>query len=85
MLHNVDRFPYLKDKSIYLATKLNQQGEDVETEYALIEVPGTISRFLVLPSDGEKIYIIILDDVIRFCLKDVFTIFHFDTFEAYGH
>jgi polyphosphate kinase len=36
-----------------------------------------------LPSDGKKKYLIILDDVIRFCLKDVFTIFQFDKFEAY--
>jgi polyphosphate kinase len=83
MLHNVDTFPYLKDKAIYLATKLTSIDESVEKEYALIEIPGNISRFLVLPSQGEKRYLIILDDVIRFCLKDVFAIFHFDKFEAY--
>jgi polyphosphate kinase len=83
MLHNVDTFPYLKDKAIYLATKLTSIDESVEKEYALIEIPGNISRFLVLPSEGEKRYLIILDDVIRFCLKDVFAIFHFDKFEAY--
>ena len=83
MLNNVDSFPYLKDKAIYLATKLASNDESVETQYALIEIPGNISRFLVLPSDGEKKYLIILDDVIRFCLKDVFTIFHFNKFEAY--
>jgi polyphosphate kinase len=83
MLHNVDTFPYLKDKAIYLATKLTSSDESVEKEYALIEIPGNISRFLVLPSQGEKKYLIILDDVIRFCLKDVFAIFHFDKFEAY--
>jgi polyphosphate kinase len=83
MLHNVKSFPYLKDKAIYLATKLTGSDESVKTEYALIEIPGNISRFLVLPPDGEKKYIIIIDDVIRYCLKDVFAIFHFDRFEAY--
>ncbi len=83
MLHNVSSFPYLKDKAIYLTTKLTSKEESVETEYAVIEVPGNVSRFFVLPSEGEKRYLIILDDVIRYCLKDVFTIFHFDTFEAY--
>ncbi len=83
MLHNVDRFPYLKDKAIYLATRLTGTDPPVETEYALIEIPGNISRFLVLPPQGEEKYIIILDDVIRFCLSDVFSIFHFDRFEAY--
>ncbi len=83
MLQNVDSFPYLKDKAIYLITKLTGSDESVKTEYALIEVPGNISRFLVLPPDGEKKYLIILDDVIRYCLKDVFSIFRFDRFEAY--
>ncbi len=83
MLHNVSSFPYLKDKAIYLATKLTNTDEPVETEYALIEVPGNVSRFLVLPSEAEKRYLIILDDVIRFCLKDVFSIFSFNKFEAY--
>lgn len=83
MLHNVDSFPYLKDKAIYLATKLTSRDEAVETEYAIIEIPGNISRFLCLPSRGENKYLIILDDVIRYCLKDVFTIFHFNKFEAY--
>lgn len=83
MLHNVDIFPYLKDKAIYLATKLTASDESVATEYALIEVPGNISRFLVLPPDGDKKYLIIIDDVIRYCLKDIFSIFRFDRFEAY--
>ena len=83
MLHNVDTFPYLKDKAIYLATKLTGTDESVKTEYALIEVPGDVNRFLVLPPEGNKKFLIILDDVIRYCLKDVFTIFHFDRFEAY--
>ncbi len=83
MLHNVDTFPYLKDKAIYLATKLSSGDESVDTEYALIEIPGNVSRFLVLPREGENRYIIIIDDVIRFCLEDVFAIFHFDKFQAY--
>ncbi|TVR69316.1 MAG: polyphosphate kinase 1 [Marinilabiliales bacterium] len=83
MLHNVDSFPYLKDKAIYLATKLTGSDPEVETEYALVEVPANISRFLVFPPEDHKRYLIILDDVIRFCLKDVFSIFHFDSFGAY--
>ncbi len=83
MLHNVENFPYLKDKAIYLATKLTGSEPEVETEYALVEVPANLSRFLVLPPENHKRYLIILDDVIRFCLSDVFSIFHFDSFEAY--
>jgi polyphosphate kinase len=36
-----------------------------------------------LPDQGSKKYVILVDDVIRFCLNDVFPIFNFDHFEAY--
>ena len=83
MLQNVDSFPYLKDKAIYLATRLSSSDDQGRTGYAVIEIPGNISRFLILPPQGDRQYLIILDDVIRFCLKNVFSIFHFDRFEAY--
>ena len=84
MLNNVDIFPHLRDKSIYLAIKMTSKYPKVKREYALIEVPTkTISRFLVLPPVGNKKYFIILDDVIRARLQDVFSIFKFDNFEAY--
>ena len=84
LLHNVKEFPYLKDKAIYLATKLTSKSAETKTEYALIEVPSNLlPRFLILPSINDKKYLIILDDVIRYCLEDIFTIFHYDKFEAY--
>ncbi len=84
MLHNVHEFPYMKDKSIYLAVKMTSRDPDVDTEYALIEIPTKeVSRFLILPGRKNKKYLILLDDVIRYCLDDVFSIFRFDHFEAY--
>lgn len=84
MLNNVVIFPHLRDKSIYLAIKMTSKDPKVKREYALIEVPTkTISRFLVLPPVGNKKYFIILDDVIRARLQDIFSIFKFDSFEAY--
>jgi len=84
MLFNVTEFPALRDKSIYLAVRLSHSGKKLPPEYALIELPtAVISRFLVLPKEQDRTYIILLDDVIRFCLGDVFAIFPYDTFEAY--
>lgn len=84
MLHNIEGFPYLKDHSIYLAIKLSHSKGEVDTEYAIIEIPtDVLPRFTELPSSGAKKYIILLEDIIRFSLQDVFSIFHFDTFEAY--
>lgn len=76
-------FPELKGKSIYLAVKLWSKGVEDSIRYALIEVPTkNVSRFLVLPSQGRKKYVMLVDDVIRFCLPEVFKMFDFDYIEA---
>lgn len=84
MLGKSMRFPYLRDKSVYLAVKLSKSSSPDKYAYALIRVPSrSVSRFLVLPEQGNKKYVILVDDVIRFCLNDVFPIFNYDHFEAY--
>ncbi len=84
MLHNIKKFPRLTDKSIHLAIKLTSSESLIEPEYALIEIPSDeIGRFVVLPPAGRNQFIILLDDVIRFCLDDIFGIFQYDQFEAY--
>jgi polyphosphate kinase len=84
MLDNVDKFPYMKDKSIYFAIKLSSDKPNIKTEFALMEIPSPmLNRVIRLPSIGEKQFIILIDDVIRFCLKDLFSIFNFNRFEAY--
>lgn len=84
MLQNIDHFPYLKDKSIYLAIKLTSSGEKARKEYALIEIPtDVLPRFIELPSESDRKFIILVDDIIRFALEDVFAIFEFDSCEAW--
>ncbi len=84
MLRNVKTFPQLKDKSIYLAIKLSRINSSPEIQLAIIELPADdIPRFIVLPPINKKKYIILLDDVIRYCLDDIFTTFKFDKYEAY--
>ncbi len=84
MLNNVEEFPYLKDKSIYLAIKLSGEKKNTTDEYALIEIPtDNHSRFLELPSSGNHRFIILLDDIIRYSLKDIFSIFDYESFEAW--
>ena len=85
MLDKKTQFPVLKDKTIYLAIKLSNKGKESDFQYALIEIPGSsnIPRFLTLPSIGNKKYLIMLDDVIRHNLKEVFSIFQFDVIEAH--
>ncbi len=84
MLRNIDAFPYLKDKLIYLAIKLNNVGLNKDLEYAIIEIPtDTLHRFIELPSESNRKFIILLEDIVRYALDDVFAIFEFDTCEAW--
>ena len=79
--------PKLNDKSIYLAVKISntvKQDKNNKKEYALIEVPTSeFSRFIVLPKEGEKVCIMFLEDVIRFCLPRIFEQLNHDKYEAY--
>ncbi len=85
MLDNKAPFPYLKDRLGYLIIKFGKKDATKKSKFAIIEVPtDNISRFLVLPNDKNKNFIILLDDVIRFCLDDVFQNFEYDYLYAYN-
>jgi polyphosphate kinase len=89
MLNDLEEFPLLKDTSGYLAVKLVMKGSELfnerakEIRYAVVEIPNTINRFLVLPSSSEKQYIILLDDVIRYNLNNIFNIFDYESISAH--
>lgn len=84
MLHKKTKFPYLRDRSVYLAVKLSKKSDPEDFAYSLIRIPGrSVSRFLVLPKTGKEKYVMILDDVIRFCFNDLFFYFDYDVHEAY--
>ena len=77
------RFPELKDRSIYLATRLRTRGAKPD-RYALIEVPTpALSRFLILPQVDHHQYVILLEDVIRYNLKEIFSLFKFEAIESH--
>lgn len=96
ILNDLAEFPLLKDTSGYLAVKLVMKNETIEKSsflgfkknrkdirYAVIEIPKTINRFVVLPSNGEKQFIILLDDVIRYNLQSIFNIFEYESISAH--
>jgi len=75
--------PNLTDDAIYLAIFLSG-SKTYKNRYALMEVPTSVlPRFIILPARGIEKYIIFLDDIIRFGLKDVFCIFDFSEISAY--
>ena len=87
ILNDLTEFPLLKDTAAYLAVKIvmadGENGEHNKNRYALIEIPKGIDRFIVLPQEGDKNYIILLDDLIRFCLDSIFTMFEFESISAH--
>ncbi len=93
MLNDLEKFPLLKDTSGYLAVKLVMKPKSTslvdtilpkkEVRYAIVEIPSTINRFVVLPSNNEKQYIILLDDVIRHNLNYLFNIFDYESISAH--
>jgi polyphosphate kinase len=85
MLDTAPSFPYLNDKSVYLIVKLIRYDKEKKAKHALLEMPtNVLPRFIVLPrTEDKKHYIIFLEDVVRYCLDDVFSIFEYDTIEAH--
>jgi len=85
MIETAPNFPYLTDKFIYFAIKLYRKGEVKKgMKYALIQIPtDVLPRFVVLPRQGESRSIILLDNVIRFCLNELFAVLELDNAEAY--
>lgn len=82
---NVNPGRFMKDDSTYLAIEILHKKE---YSYALIEVPTHArSRFIQLPPEGtkKKKTIIILDNIIRFCLEEIFRgLIPFDELNAYS-
>lgn len=76
-------FPYMKDKSGYLFVRLVPNDSKQKAKYALIEIPSkATSRFVILPQEGHKKYIILLDDVIRHSVNEMFSVFGYTVKEA---
>ncbi|WP_419212140.1 polyphosphate kinase 1 [Maribacter sp. X9] len=85
ILNELTQFPTLKDTAAYLAVKMviKSEKQKKEKRYALIEIPKGIDRFVVLPDEGGKSFIILLDDMIRYCLDNIFTMFEYESITAH--
>ena len=84
MLSAENKFPYLRDRSVYLAVKMSKRAKPDKFAYALVRIPSlTLPRYFVLPEKNRKKYIIMLDDIIRYCMDDIFPLFNFDCYQAY--
>jgi polyphosphate kinase len=84
LLRPAGPFPRLPDHAIYLAVEMHRENRK-KPDHALLRIPADqCPRFLQLPDEGRSQYLILLDDIIRQCLPDLFAMFDYDRFEAYS-
>jgi polyphosphate kinase len=84
MVESIPVFPYLREKSIFLGVILSKKDGSQKRKLAIIEVPSRVlGRFIILPSTSGTHSIILLEDVIRFNLPNIFSYFGYDRFESW--
>mgnify|MGYP006425988135 CR=1 FL=1 len=74
----------LSDNKAFLVVTLNIIEQDADKPmYALIELPKELDRFVVLPKEGEKQFVMLLDDLIRYNFHQIFNLFDYSSIEAH--
>ncbi len=85
ILPETDLVEFLKDDYTYLAVEIIRGNE---IRYALLEIPSDkVPRFVNLPSEStrRKKTMILLDNILRYCLDDIFRgFFDYDALNAYS-
>ncbi len=66
----------------FLAIKLDLNKNN-NYQFATIEIPSELNRFIVLPKLNGNQYIMILDDLIRFHFKMIFNFFDYKSIESH--
>lgn len=82
MISNSRKFPSMNDKSVYFALHMIRK-ETNKGKYAIVELPSSLPRFVELPSNGRDRYVMMLDDVIRHNLDNLFGMYGYNKVEAY--
>lgn len=84
MIESIPHMPLLRDKSIYMACVLGNTDNPMLQRYALIEIPTRVlPRFIIMPSKEGQHDIILLEDIIRYNLPNLFAPFGFNRFLGY--
>ncbi len=74
--------PFLSDDKAYLAVEMTGQKGD---KFAILDIPTSEScpRFVVLPTQSDRVDVIFLDDIIRLFLNDIFFMFNYVSISAH--
>ena len=72
------------DNLAFLAVKLLFQiNKEKKSQFALIELPRELDRFIVLPRINKKQYVMFLDDLIRYHFHLIFNFFEYTSIESH--
>jgi polyphosphate kinase len=83
MIESIQELTFLRDKSIYLGVVMWKQESALKRMYSIIEIPTRVmSRFVILPSPDNEYHIILLEDIIRFNLPEIFSYFGYDQYQS---
>ena len=68
LLFEQDVDVWLENRALYLVAQLDEECHKV----ALIPIPSTTERFVIIPKSGDKFAIAFVDDIIRANIKKIF-------------
>ena len=80
ILNKNKKFPKFKENLSFLLIRIELENDEIQ--YAIIRFPKDLDRFVKLPLDNLGQNIILIDDIIRYHLKDIFKIFNPKSIEA---
>ncbi len=84
-MNNLGQLENETDDTIYLAVDCKAAEKSRRHNYAVIKIPvSTYGRFFRLPDMDGQIYLMYIDDVIRYCLPWLFAGTVFTRFESYS-
>ena len=69
------------DNKAFLIAKMSFKKQD--NIHAIVEIPENISRFVVLPKISKKQYIMLIDDIIRYHLKIIFSYYNYEKIDTH--
>ena len=74
------KYDFTDNKAFLIANMILNNHDNI---YAIVEIPENISRFVVLPKTSNKQYIMLIDDIIRYHLKIIFSNYNYERIDTH--
>ena len=74
------KYDFTDNKAFLIANMIFNNQDNI---YAIVEIPENISRFVVLPKISNKQYIMLIDDIIRYHLKIIFSNYNYERIDTH--